>query len=111
MHRVKVRIVEDALDANNTIAHMREERELLAGRIELPRFATDFRDRSTLVVVRGVDHQRDLRALRPFIRDLRPVIVSLGDRPPHTLELGAGYTTSPPIAAAVVLAGVLPGRA
>ena len=41
---------------------MREERELLAGRIELPRFATDFRDRSTLVVVRGVDHQRDLQA-------------------------------------------------
>jgi len=69
----------DALErfAHNTIAHMREERELLAGRIELPRFATDFRDRSTLVVVRGVDHQRDLRALRPFIRDMRPVIVAV----------------------------------
>jgi uncharacterized membrane-anchored protein len=63
--------------AHNTIEHMREERELLAGRIELPRFATDFRDRSTLVVVRGVEHQRDLRALRPFIRDLRPVIVAV----------------------------------
>jgi translocation and assembly module TamA len=25
---------------------------------------------------------------------LRPVVVSLGDRPPHTLELGAGYSTS-----------------
>jgi uncharacterized membrane-anchored protein len=58
--------------AHNTIEHMREERELLAGGIELPRFATDFRDRSTLVVVRGVEHQRDLRALRPFIRDMRP---------------------------------------
>jgi uncharacterized membrane-anchored protein len=63
--------------AHNTIEHMREERELLAGRIELPRFATDFRDRSTLVVVRGVGHQRDLRALRPFIRDMRPVIVAV----------------------------------
>ena len=40
--------------AHNTIEHMREERELLAGRLELPRFATEFRDRSTLVVVRGV---------------------------------------------------------
>jgi len=63
--------------ARNTVEHMREERELLAGRIELPRFATDFRDRSTLVVVRGVGHQRDLRALRPFIRDMRPVIVAV----------------------------------
>ncbi len=34
--------------AHNTIEHMREERELLAGRIALPRFPTDFRDRSTL---------------------------------------------------------------
>ncbi len=73
------REIGDALErfAHNTIAHMREERELLAGRIELPRFQTDFRDRSTLVVVRGVDHQRDLRALRPFIRDLKPVIVAV----------------------------------
>jgi uncharacterized membrane-anchored protein len=63
--------------ASNTIEHMREERELLAGRIELPRFTTDFRDRSTLVVVRGVGHQRDLRALRPFIRDMHPVIVAV----------------------------------
>jgi uncharacterized membrane-anchored protein len=63
--------------AHNTIEHMREERELLAGRIALPRFATDFRDRSTLVVVRGVGHQRDLRALKPFIRDMRPVIVAV----------------------------------
>src|SRR5439155_21185246 len=28
--------------ARNTVEHMREERELLAGRIELPRFQTDF---------------------------------------------------------------------
>jgi uncharacterized membrane-anchored protein len=73
------REVSEALErfAHNTIEHMREERELLVGRIELPRFATDFRDRSTLVVVRGVGHQRDLHALRLFIRDMRPVIVAV----------------------------------
>ena len=74
--------------AHNTIEHMREERELLAGRIELPRFATDFRDRSTLVVVRGVEHQRDLRALRPFIRDMRPVIVAVDGGAEALLEEG-----------------------
>ncbi len=74
--------------AHNTIEHMREERELLAGRIELPRFATDFRDRSTLVVVRGVGHQRDLRALRPFIRDMRPVIVAVDGGAESLLEEG-----------------------
>jgi uncharacterized membrane-anchored protein len=74
--------------AQNTIEHMREERELLAGRIPLPRFATDFRDRSTLVVVRGVGHQHDLRALRPFIRDMRPVIVAVDGGADALLEEG-----------------------
>jgi uncharacterized membrane-anchored protein len=74
--------------ARNTIEHMREERELLAGRIALPRFATDFRDRSTLVVVRGVGHQRDLRALKPFIRDMRPVIVAVDGGAEALLEEG-----------------------
>ncbi len=84
------REIDEALErfARNTIEHMREERELLAGRIELPRFATDFRDRSTLVVVRGVEHQRDLRALRPFIRDMRPVIVAVDGGAEALIEEG-----------------------
>ncbi|MFZ1155496.1 MAG: putative cytokinetic ring protein SteA [Solirubrobacteraceae bacterium] len=86
------REIGDALErfAHNTIEHMREERELLAGRIDLPRFRTDFRDRSSLVVVRGVDHQRDLRALRPFIRDTHPVLVAVDGGADALLE--AGFT-------------------
>jgi uncharacterized membrane-anchored protein len=84
------REISEALErfAHNTIEHMREERELLAGRIELPRFATDFRDRSTLVVVRGVGHQSDLHALRPFIRDMRPVLVAVDGGADALLEQG-----------------------
>jgi uncharacterized membrane-anchored protein len=84
------REVGEALErfASNTIEHMREERELLTGRIALPRFQTDFRDRSTLLVVRGVEHQRDLRALRPFIRDKRPLIVAVDGGADAVLEAG-----------------------
>src|SRR3954470_2438385 len=63
--------------ARNTVEHMVEERELLAGKVELPRFDTLFRDRPCLVVVRGVDHRRDLRALRPSIRDVKPVLIGV----------------------------------
>jgi uncharacterized membrane-anchored protein len=74
--------------AHNTIEHMREERELLAGRIDLPRFRTDFRDRPALVVARGVDRRRDLRALRPFIRDTRPVLVAVDGGADALLDAG-----------------------
>jgi len=87
---VRRREIGEALErfAHNTIEHMREERELLAGRIELPRFSTDFRDRSTLVVVRGVGHQHDIRALRPFIRDMRPLIIAVDGGADALLEEG-----------------------
>jgi uncharacterized membrane-anchored protein len=76
--------------AHNTIEHMREERELLAGKIALPYFATDFRDRHALVVIRGVDHQRDLKALRPYIRDVKPVLVAVDGGANALIE--AGFT-------------------
>ncbi|HXE44058.1 MAG TPA: putative cytokinetic ring protein SteA [Conexibacter sp.] len=63
--------------AHNTVQHMLEERDLLAGRLELPRFETDFRDRPVLIVVRGVDHKRDIKALRPYIRDVKPVLLGV----------------------------------
>ena len=72
----------------NTIAHMREERELLAGKIELPHFRTDFRDRHALIVARGVDHQRDLRALRPYIRDVHPLLIAVDGGADALLEVG-----------------------
>ena len=73
------REIGEALEAfaRNTVEHMLDERELLVGKLELPRFDTEFRDVPALVVVRGVDHKRDLRALRSYIRDVKPVIVAV----------------------------------
>jgi uncharacterized membrane-anchored protein len=84
------REIGDALEAfaKNTIEHMLEERELLSGRIELPRFDTDFRDRPALIVVRGVDHQKDLRMLRPYIRDVKPAILAVDGGANAILEEG-----------------------
>src|SRR4051812_8169648 len=61
--------------AENTLSHIREERELVSGNLELPEFATNLRDRPVLVVVRGVDHKKDLHALRPYVRDMKPVLI------------------------------------
>jgi uncharacterized membrane-anchored protein len=74
--------------AENTMAHIREERDLLAGRLELPDFTTRFRDRPALVVVRGVGHQKDLRILRPYVRDVRPVLVAVDGGADAIIEAG-----------------------
>jgi uncharacterized membrane-anchored protein len=84
------REIGDALEsfARNTVEHMVEERELLAGKLELPAFRTNFRDRPALIVVRGVDHRKDLRALRPYIRDVRPALVGVDGGANALLEEG-----------------------
>ena len=84
------REIGEALEAfaQNTVEHMVQERELLAGKLELPHFATDFRDRTTLIVVRGVDHKRDLKALRPYIRENRPVLVGVDGGADAIIEEG-----------------------
>jgi uncharacterized membrane-anchored protein len=61
----------------NTMAHIREEAELLSGTIDFPDTITRFRDRHVLIVVRGTDHVKDLRALRAYIQDVKPLILAV----------------------------------
>jgi uncharacterized membrane-anchored protein len=84
------RRLDEALSAfaENTMAHLRQEGDLLTGRIEFPITRTKFRDRHTLVVVRGTTHQRDLKALRAYIRDVRPVLVGVDGGADAILENG-----------------------
>jgi uncharacterized membrane-anchored protein len=74
--------------AENTLMHIREERELLAGKLNIPELRTEFRDRHALIVVRGTDYRRDLRAIRPYLRDLRPVLVGVDGGGDALLEAG-----------------------
>jgi uncharacterized membrane-anchored protein len=74
--------------AENTLARIREERELLAGPLKLPDIETDFRDRHALIVVRGTDYKRDLRAIRQYVRDLNPVLVGVDGGGDALLEEG-----------------------
>ncbi|HEX5762763.1 MAG TPA: putative cytokinetic ring protein SteA [Solirubrobacterales bacterium] len=82
--------VDEALAAfaENTVAHVRQETDLLAGAIEFPPTRTAFRDRHVLIVVRGDRHRRDLKALRAYIRDVRPVVVAVDGGADGALEAG-----------------------
>jgi uncharacterized membrane-anchored protein len=63
--------------AENTVTHIQQESELLSGAIELPETRTNFRDRHVLIVVRGPNYKRDLRALRAYIRDVKPILIGV----------------------------------
>jgi uncharacterized membrane-anchored protein len=74
--------------AENTVAHVRQETDLLTGSIEFPPTRASFRDRHVLIVVRGDRHRRDLKALRAYIRDVRPLIVAVDGGADGALEAG-----------------------
>jgi uncharacterized membrane-anchored protein len=84
------RLVDAALAsfAENTLEHVREESELLSGDIAFPPIRTVFRDRHTLIVVRGPDYRDDLAALSAYIRDVRPLIVAVDGGADAVLDAG-----------------------
>ena len=71
--------VTEALEAfaDNTMRYLREEGRLLAQGLDFPVLRTSFRDRHALVVARGPGHKGDLRIVRPYVRDFRPVLVAV----------------------------------
>ncbi|HEY7816011.1 MAG TPA: putative cytokinetic ring protein SteA, partial [Nakamurella sp.] len=63
--------------AANTMEYMKRERALLLDGVGVPDVATAIEGRHALVVVRGYDYKEDLQALRPYIRDYRPVLIGV----------------------------------
>jgi len=82
--------VTEALEAfaDNTMRYLREEGRLLSEGIDFPALGTRFRERHALVVVRGPGHKRDLRIVRPYVRDFRPVLIGVDGGADALLEAG-----------------------
>jgi uncharacterized membrane-anchored protein len=82
--------VTEALEAfaENTMRYLREEGKLLAEGIDFPALQTRFRDRHALVVARGPGYKRDLRMVRPYVRDFKPVLIAVDGGADALLEAG-----------------------
>src|SRR5213596_657562 len=82
--------VTEALEAfaENTMRYLREEGKLLAEGVEFPALKTRFRDRHALVVARGPGYKRDLRMVKPYIRDFKPVLIAVDGGADALLEAG-----------------------
>ena len=74
--------------AANTLEFLRHEVDLLTSGIQLPELGTAMDGRHVLVVVRGYRYREDLRALRPYIREYRPVMLAVDGGADALLEAG-----------------------
>ncbi|MBW4721166.1 putative cytokinetic ring protein SteA [Saccharothrix obliqua] len=73
----------------NTIEFLRRERALILDGVGVPEVFVPVRDRQVLVVAGGPRHAEELRKLRKYIREYRPVLVGV-DAGADTLH-DAGY--------------------
>jgi uncharacterized membrane-anchored protein len=82
--------VSDALEnfAENTLHHVREESKLLSEGVQMPQLRTTFRDRHALVVARAPEAKRDLRAVRSYIREFKPILIGVDGGADRLLEGG-----------------------
>ena len=74
--------------AKNTVDFIQRERDLLFGGTGLPELVHDLARRPVLVVVRGSHYREDLAALRPYIRDVRPVLIGVDGGADALLDAG-----------------------
>jgi uncharacterized membrane-anchored protein len=82
--------VTDALEsfAENTLHHVREESKLLSEGVQMPQLKTVFRDRHALVVARAPEAKRDLRTVRSYIREFKPILIGVDGGADRLLEAG-----------------------
>jgi len=74
--------------AENTLEYVQREAELVFAPLVLPKLRTSFDGRHALVVVRGLDYKADLRVLRSYIREFKPVLIGVDGGADALLEAG-----------------------
>jgi uncharacterized membrane-anchored protein len=74
--------------AENTMGYIKDERDVLLEASRLPEVATDFHGRHVLIVVRGHDYKQDLKVLRAYIREVKPLLVGVDGGADALLDFG-----------------------
>ncbi len=76
--------------AVNTLEYMQKEKELILDGSKVPETRINFKGRHVLIVVRGYDYKADLKALRTYIREVKPILIGVDGGADALIE--EGYT-------------------
>lgn len=74
--------------AANTMEYVRRERDLLIDGVGVPDIRTVMDGRHVLIVVRGYHYKEDIAALRPYIREYRPIMIGVDGGADALMEAG-----------------------
>ncbi|MDO9556791.1 MAG: putative cytokinetic ring protein SteA [Coriobacteriia bacterium] len=74
--------------ARNTLEFLEKEKALLTEGTGIPETKVRFAGRHVLVVVRGYDYKQDLQALKPYIREMRPILIGVDGGADAIMEVG-----------------------
>lgn len=74
--------------ASNTMEYVEKEQDLILDGFGVPDVKTKFAGRHALIVVRGYRYKEDLNALRPYIREYRPIMIGVDGGADAILEAG-----------------------
>ena len=73
---------------DNTIEYAKREKGFILGETEIPKMATDYKDRHVLVVVIGQDYKEDLATIRSYIEEMKPILVGVDGGADALIECG-----------------------
>jgi len=63
--------------ARNTVDYLEREKDILSSETWVPRIKTTLYGRHVLVVVRGYHYKEDIEALKPYIHEMKPVLIGV----------------------------------
>lgn len=72
----------------NTLDYAKKEIDIIVKEIQMPVLKTNFQGRHTLIVVRGHDYKEDLKAIKSYIEEVKPVLIGVDGGADALLEAG-----------------------
>ncbi|ACV62871.1 Thiamin pyrophosphokinase catalytic region [Desulfofarcimen acetoxidans DSM 771] len=72
----------------NTLEYAQNEVGMILGEVEVPETRTVFKNKHTLIVVRGKNYKEDLNAITSYINEVKPVLVAVDGGADALMEFG-----------------------
>lgn len=82
--------LENELDKfiENTLDYAKKEKDMVLGKLEIPQIKTEIKDKHVLIVVRGKDYKKDLKAIKMYIEEMKPILIGVDGGGDALLDFG-----------------------